>query len=636
MYYFKDHINLTNNLQDNLYILRQRQLKEEMKVWSPSSGGIGIPESDAGNIELESRMRNIKQSGDRQQSKEYLEMEAELNRRKGTGSAPKASSDPSFKPAPQSSASDWRANYDTTRAVVTQDGRTEQMDKFEGQRGNVGGSRVNLVKPAASDITRERTSVQGLQGSERLVGSAETKDGRAWIDPRDRQSAEEMSKRAKELGMSVEALDIITYGNKDDVAKLKVTGIPAKTQKGAASSGSLGGPDPDVQRGQHNINDPSSPAYDPNANTMDFRQEVQNFSKLFKSPEEFKTGSVNDTGANGLAYGSQNKGGRRGLPTTQEEAMRAQELAQFNVPGGVTIPATKPAAPQSSPRAGGRPMEIMDMDGFPVSITPPAPSQEDANTFGPPAPVKRTPGGTMVSDAQRAVTDKAAGALKDIIKGGYDWMKKQPQSTGMGLGDMTPGQPYVVPGSQDWYNMSQEDQENMVTRALKNKEVHKFTGGRDAVDPNEPGGERMRFNTDDGSGAPFAADINQRSKLANDVIDRKRQNMNRDMMGLWNRSDLDDEISGRPWFWPKASEMGQESVNDILDRMQKPKEISDEEKYEKELSARVNNKMGSSWARNRFSLKNYFESQRDRAEMVEKGRAAYKAEKVSSKPSWAK
>ena len=50
-------------------------------AWSPSSGGPAIPESDAGNTELQDRMRNIKQSGDRTQPKEYKEMETELNRR---------------------------------------------------------------------------------------------------------------------------------------------------------------------------------------------------------------------------------------------------------------------------------------------------------------------------------------------------------------------------------------------------------------------------------------------------------------------------------------------------------------------------------------------------------------------------
>lgn len=84
MYYFKDHLNFSNNLQDNLYILRQRQLKEA--AYSPSSGGPAVPESAAGTNELKDRMRNIKQSGDRPQSKEYKEMEAEVNRREGTGS----------------------------------------------------------------------------------------------------------------------------------------------------------------------------------------------------------------------------------------------------------------------------------------------------------------------------------------------------------------------------------------------------------------------------------------------------------------------------------------------------------------------------------------------------------------------
>jgi hypothetical protein len=508
MYYFKDHINLTNNLQDNLYILRQRQLKEAA-AWSPSSGGPAVPESAAGTNELKDRMRNIKQSGDRPQSKDYLEMEAEVKRREG----PRVDLDPSIK---QSSdvktdkvAGDWVERY--------------------AQKFDMDPRKLEAIRRGVIDMD---TSGKG----EDPISQTQDQVAQRGVEAYD---------RAKQFVVDMQ---------KRDADKRK----PVQPTSG--------GPDPDVQRGQHNINDPSSPAYDPNADTIDFRQEVKNFSNLFKSPEEFKTGSVNDTGANGLAYGSQNKGGRRGLPTTQEEAMRAQELAQFNVPGGVTIPASKPAAPQSSPRAGGKPMVMMDMDGFPVSTTPPAPSQEDANTFGPPAPVKRTPGGTMVSDAQRAVTDKAAGALKDIIRGGSDWMKKQsmnspgagatePQSFGTSSDDTAPGQPYVVPGSQDWNNMSHDEQNAMVTRAMKNNEAHKFTGGRFTRDQRErqddPNIDRSRFSTDNG-GDPFAADINQRSKLANDVIDRQKQNVTRSMMDAWN-SDLDDESSGRPWFWPKVS-----------------------------------------------------------------------------------
>jgi len=85
-------------LQEQINFL-ERRLKQlaEATAWSPSSGGPAIPESDAGNTELKDRMRNIKQSGDRQQSKEYLEMEAELNRR--TGAKPTTTTTTSAAPA---------------------------------------------------------------------------------------------------------------------------------------------------------------------------------------------------------------------------------------------------------------------------------------------------------------------------------------------------------------------------------------------------------------------------------------------------------------------------------------------------------------------------------------------------------
>lgn len=80
-------------LQEQIDLL-ERKLKQlaEAPAWSPSSGGPAVPESGAGNNELKDRMRNIKQSGDRPQSKEYLEMEVELNRRTGGGSPAQSSS----------------------------------------------------------------------------------------------------------------------------------------------------------------------------------------------------------------------------------------------------------------------------------------------------------------------------------------------------------------------------------------------------------------------------------------------------------------------------------------------------------------------------------------------------------------
>jgi hypothetical protein len=80
------------NLQHQLQLM-------EAGAWSPSSGGPAIPESDAGNNELRDRMRQIKQSGNRPQSKEYLEMEAELNRRTGVNQPkPEAVAQPQAQP----------------------------------------------------------------------------------------------------------------------------------------------------------------------------------------------------------------------------------------------------------------------------------------------------------------------------------------------------------------------------------------------------------------------------------------------------------------------------------------------------------------------------------------------------------
>ena len=99
---------------------------------------------------------------------------------------------------------------------------------------------------------------------------------------------------------------------------------------------------------------------------------------------------------NGIAYGTQDKGRGpdRGKPVTQEEAIYAQEVAQYSRPGGVTIPATAPvpaATPTAVPRrdgqidnnpvlspVNGRPLSINPNDGS-FNISPAARAQAQTN-----------------------------------------------------------------------------------------------------------------------------------------------------------------------------------------------------------------------------------------------------------------
>jgi len=95
--------NKSEALSEQIQNLRHQLQLMEAGAWSPSSGGPAIPESDAGNNELRDRMRQIKQSGNRPQSKEYLEMEAELNRRTGVNQ-PKPEAVPAQQTAPKQTA----------------------------------------------------------------------------------------------------------------------------------------------------------------------------------------------------------------------------------------------------------------------------------------------------------------------------------------------------------------------------------------------------------------------------------------------------------------------------------------------------------------------------------------------------
>ena len=462
MYYFKDHLNFTNNLQDNLYILRQRQLKEAA-AWSPSSGGPAIPESGAGNNELKDRMRNIKQSGDRQQSKEYLEMEAELNRRTGGGSQ--------AQPAPSQASSSQSA-------------------------------------------PSQASSSQSSSTSSRSTGTQE------WYDP-NRQTSQ------NQRGVD------ITQQSPERIAAMN---DPAR----GGQSGRFGNPN---------------------------------------------AGRGPTTTAQPVGGGSPSTaGGGNARPTATP----------------TTTPAATPvsvAPPSSSPRAGGKQMEIRDMDGNPVSITPPpAPSQQDANTFGPPAPVNTTPTATpqremdtwgqgsmpnnsggmqnanqtpasvtppsspptntsspttyrgfdrgdgspqseatpqsSPSTASNPILDQLRKTWKDLGTPRYSpkpesaspGVDGEPDYPAQSLGvkrDNSPGQPYVVPGSQDWNNMSHDEQHAMAVRAIINNETHKFTGGRrsDVKDIDQV--SQPRFSEDSGEGGASASPTNERSKIVNAVLDKQ-------------------------------------------------------------------------------------------------------------------
>jgi hypothetical protein len=348
MYYFKDHLNFSNNLQDNLYILRQRQLKEAA-AWSPSSGGPAIPESAAGTNELKDRMRNVKQSGDRPQSKDYLEMEAEVKRREGTGSSG----------IPQSSdvktdrvAGDWVERY----------ARKLDMDprKVENIRRGV----IDMDTSGRGEDPISQTQDQVAQRGVEAYDKA-------------KQYVVDMQKRDADKRKPVQPIS--------------------------------GGSDIDIQRGQYNTNDQ-------NSDTMDFRQEVKNFTNNFKSPAEFKTGSVNDTGADAGGYGppkSEDDTGKTAAEKLEILKNKDPNYDAFKQKVLVNIQVDKqfPNRQYNSDRkyyTYGQP-----------------PAKEELYSKKPDYVNTNSQVNTGISDAQRALTDKASGAVKDIIRGGSDWMKKQ-------------------------------------------------------------------------------------------------------------------------------------------------------------------------------------------------------------------
>ena len=442
MYYFKDHLNFSNNLQDNLYILRQIQLKEA--AWSPSSGGIAIPDSKAGTDELASQMRNIKQSGDRPQSAAYKEMEAEYNRRTGVSS----------NGIPQSAdvktdkvAGDWVERY--ARKLDMDPRKVENI-----RRGVIDMDTSGRGEDPISQ-TQDQVAQRGVEAYDRakqFVVDLQKKDA---------------DKKASSVA-STPASAPTTYrgfDRGDGLAKPEVT-APATPQRDINISGQ--GSIPNNSGGMQNADQTPGTArsYNPGYGRQDIGRNAP--------------GRIKD------------------LPSTQEDAIRIGEIAQFNVPGGVTIPATAPAAPQSSPSNAANP--ILDQ------------LRKTWKDLGTP---RYSPKPESVSPGVDAT---------------------EPQSFGTNGADMAPGQPYVVPGSQNWNNLSHDEQEQMVSRAIFNNETNKFTGGRrsDVKDIDQV--SQPRFSEDSGEGGPSAADINQRSRIANAVIDKANKEAQDEASSKFNKS----------------------------------------------------------------------------------------------------
>ena len=307
-------------------------------------------------------MRNIKQSGDRPQSKEYKEMEAEVNRREGRGSSG----------IPQSSdvktdtvAGDWVERYarkldmdprkveNIRRGVIDMDtsGRGEDpISQTQDQVAQRGVEAYDKAKQYVVDMQKrdadKRKPVQPISGgsdidiqrgqyntndetsdtmdfrqevknfTNNFKSPAEFKTGSVNDTGADaggygppKPTTPEDTLRARQfatnnltgesqlrnlMGAATPATDL-------DMPKGAYSPQPTSPSvrgfdRGQSIIGDVSGTDMDIQRGQYNTNDETS-------DTMDFRQEVKNFSNLFKSPAEFKTGSMNDAGADAGGYG---------------------------------------------------------------------------------------------------------------------------------------------------------------------------------------------------------------------------------------------------------------------------------------------------------------------------------------------
>jgi hypothetical protein len=218
-------------LQEQIDFL-ERTLKQlaEAAAWSPSSGGPAIPESGAGNNELKDRMRNIKQSGDRPQSKEYLEMEAELNRRTGGGSPAQSSSastpvsaGPSFTASPVLPGNEKRmpVQQSAPKSTTTQPGvdiTRQSPDQIAamndpargGQSGRFGGD-----KKAVAPSPRPSTTAAPKSGKSSISVNASGFQA-PWVGKPQATPAPQTTPAPQSTRQTPDTLDLVNQRPKQD------------------------------------------------------------------------------------------------------------------------------------------------------------------------------------------------------------------------------------------------------------------------------------------------------------------------------------------------------------------------------------------------------------------------------------
>jgi hypothetical protein len=101
--------NQAEQLQEQLNLLQSKLKSLQEDVFNPSWGGPGIPDTEAGTIELENMARQKKRTslfGPVKQSKEWEELNAEIERRRGRGRS-KPAPEPAPAPEPEAVLARW-------------------------------------------------------------------------------------------------------------------------------------------------------------------------------------------------------------------------------------------------------------------------------------------------------------------------------------------------------------------------------------------------------------------------------------------------------------------------------------------------------------------------------------------------
>lgn len=472
-------------LQEQINFLENKLALLEVNAWSPPSGGPAIPESDAGNIELEDRMRQIRKPKG-VQTDEYKAMEDELNRRRGIKR--------DEAPASQNTVALSADSPDWIRHIEQKWGK-EEAEKAEAIRYGV----LSLSNEEDADY------------KQKAAGDMSTDEYKKYLDNlnlpgRGVKYAQEVKKGRDSYVQQVQQ-DVESSGLRNIQTPPAVTS--PKPAEVPATKTTTPGVKPEEDYAKGTVSTWSG------KNAMDQAIGLMNPQQYFRDELAART-PAKESGLKAPSATSDlvNAGLNAAATKAVEIAKKVSDFMKMNLAQTTPVSMrTKLYGETEATGAGGDPdvqrgqFPIFPEEGGDLEPKSQGPRQIPTRFDEPNIPLSSSPSAApFVAQTRDEIPTYKIGPTL-------------PTS-------------YVVPESQKWNEMSKDEQVAMAVAALRAGESHKFFGGREKTEGGflGIGGKRTaRFSEDNAGDTPEEiARLNRQAKMLNKLLDEYDTRANQD------------------------------------------------------------------------------------------------------------